>query len=167
MSFMNDASLGRWAYKNVQPLNIKHLQPASLDLTWSGVYRLPERHTPTGWSEPIEAETLTLGHLSFALLGTTEHLVMPADQVGLLVGRSTPTRRGIIQMGTGIVEPGFQGNLTLEIFIVYPWPIMLQRGERLVQLLLAGLDQPPAIPYAEIGHYMHQTGATPPVEGNR
>lgn len=167
MSFMRDKSLLDWATNGgVMSPNYIHVQPASIDLTWSGLYRIPDRWSKDGWSEQLETNVLVMDRLQFFLLGTTEYIGMPGDKAGMLIERSTPARSGLVLLPAGLVEPDFCGQLTLEAFSIYPWPIEIKKGDRLVQMVVGDMDDFPAVSYARIGHYQGQTGATPPVKDN-
>ena len=58
------------------------------------------------------------------------------------------------------IDPGFQGNLTLELVNHGPDPIALRAGEPIAQILFLELDQATDRPYN--GKYMHQTKAAHP-----
>jgi dCTP deaminase len=96
------------------------------------------------------------------LLGTTiEYVRMPRDLTGLPHDKSTPARCGIVIQNT-VVEAGFEGNITMEIYNYQPFPVTLRAGEGVCQILfLRGL--PCRTSYAErMGKYMGQVGTTLP-----
>lgn len=93
--------------------------------------------------------------LSFYLGGTKERLVFPDDLMAFVELRSTWARRGLILPPT-IVDAGFKGNLTLEIFATLG--VKIPYGERFAHLIFAKTSGP-AEPYR--GKYQGQSGVTP------
>ena len=72
----------------------------------------------------------------FVLSATLEWIKLPANVSGLLTGKSSLGRRGlIIEMALG-VHPGFVGCLTLELANVGEVPIRVSPGTRICQLFL-------------------------------
>jgi len=71
---------------------------------------------------------------SFALAQTVEYFKMPRDVLGLVVGKSTYARCGLIINCTPI-EPEFQGTITLEISNTTPLPAKVYSNEGIGQLL--------------------------------
>ena len=166
-----DSELESWAKSGgILPYNPRHLNPASLDLTWSGLYRRPvlnlkallyprQRLLLWVWSSERAAESVTLHRGQFVLLDTTEFIHMPANCTGLIFEKSSIARQGLDHLLAGYVDPGFEGTLTLEHYQLAPWKITITRGDRLVQLVLARCEQVPRRSYA--GHYQGQRGPTP------
>jgi dCTP deaminase len=77
------------------------------------------------------------------LSSTVEQIRMPNDHAGLYDGSTTLARIGITShMGSMLVSPGSQGNLTLEIFNASDASFELKAGMRIGQLLVLKLDTP-------------------------
>jgi len=86
----------------------------------------------------------------FHLGSTIEYIRMPNDLVGRLEGRSSLGRLGIVIHSTaGYIDPGFEGNLTLEISNLGTKPVLLAPKMRICQLSLELLSSPAEIPYGE------------------
>lgn len=100
---------------------------------------------------PAEFEPLT-----FALAATREILTFPDDLMAFVELRSTWARSGLLLPPT-IVDAGFSGNLTLEIFAARRLPVPY--GERFAHLIFARLTGP-SMPYR--GKYQGQRGITGP-----
>lgn len=99
------------------------------------------------------------------LLGTTEEVIrVPDDLVARLDGRSTYGRHGIIIHATaGYIDPGFKGQVTLEIYNLGSRPVRLHIGERIGQVVFTTMTSPAVRPYGgTTSKYMHQQGATAP-----
>ena len=91
----------------------------------------------------------------FHLACTREVLTLPDDLMAFVCLRSTYARLGILLPST-VVDAGFSGNLTLEIFATRP--VLAPYGERFAHLVFARLTGPAAL-YA--GKYQGQWGITP------
>lgn len=96
------------------------------------------------------------------LLGTTlEYVRMPRDLTGLLQDKSTPARCGIVIQNT-VVEAGFEGMITMEIYNCQPFPVLLRSGEGICQMLFLR-GNPCRTSYADRnGKYMDQSETTLP-----
>jgi dCTP deaminase len=96
--------------------------------------------------------------LEFYLGSTREQLTMPNDLMAFVELRSTWARSGLLLPPT-IVDAGFCGNLTLEIFAARGG-IVVPYGQRFAHLIFARLTGP-TTPYS--GKYQYQTGVTAPI----
>ncbi len=103
------------------------------------------------------------------VLGTTvEYIKIPDDIACQVHGCSSIGRTGLFVQNAGWVDPGFEGELTLELFNASSTRLYLEPGQRIAQLSFTYLNSPARNPYR--GRYMNQRGATaarPPVEPNR
>lgn len=101
------------------------------------------------------------------ILGATmERVKIPRQYVGMVNGRSTLGRLGLaIHITAGFIDPGFQGNITLEILNTSSFPIKLTHKMRIAQLVVSALRGTVEIPYGDPrgnNKYQGQRGATPP-----
>lgn len=136
------------------------LQPASVDLTLSGDFRLPfatgtEIHQDYFYIEPGQC-----------LLGTTvERIEVPTDMVARVEGKSSWGRRFILAHATaGFIDPGFRGQITLELVNLSKVSQALPVGSPICQISFHWVDQPVSRPYGSPGlcnHYQDQKGVTP------
>lgn len=94
----------------------------------------------------------------FMLATTREYIVLPDDLGAAVWGRSSIGRAGLFVHNAGWVDPGFRGELTLELFNALPVAIKLESGTRICQITLERIDRPVANPYS--GKYTEQRGAT-------
>jgi deoxycytidine triphosphate deaminase len=97
---------------------------------------------------------LTKNMAHTALAHTAEDLYMPPDLAAQVVDKSTHARMFCSAFNT-YVDPGFCGNLTLELVNLGPEPIVLRKGDPIIQLIFTRLDYPTVMPYS--GKYQHQT----------
>ena len=94
-----------------------------------------------------------------ALAYTMEDFHMPENVCGVVMDKSTYARQFMSAMNT-FIDPGFKGNLTLELVNHGPDPIDLRAGDPVAQILFLELDQATDRPYT--GKYQHQTKAAHP-----
>jgi len=150
----NDVALHEWADNGgVEPYNLENINPASIDLSWSGKYCVAGF---SAWGDIEEVDQIDLQPGYFYLLDTAEYITMPPDCVGKLFLKSSAGRMGIEHLHAGYIDPGFEGTLTLEIEIRVRWPITIYRGTRLVQLTVEEMIDEPVTSYKDIGRYCGQ-----------
>lgn len=109
------------------------------------------------------AITVMPGHEGFLLGTTMESIVMPDDVVARVEGRSSLGRLGLrVHSTAGFIDPGFRGQITLEIDLVGKYPVRLTPGMRIAQLSFEPLNAPAEAPYGvkKNSKYQDQRGAT-------
>jgi dCTP deaminase len=94
----------------------------------------------------------------FVLATTMEYIRMPDDLTAFVEGRSSIGRLGLFIQNAGWVDPGFEGEITLELYNASNRSIKLESGRRIGQLVFAQMDCPAEKPYS--GKYQGQRGAT-------
>ncbi len=95
----------------------------------------------------------------FVLLSTKEFIEFPNDIMGSCNIRSTVARTGLMCPPT-IVDAGFRGNLTIEIYNTTKKDIIIHVGDRFLHVVLSYLKTPCSIPYQ--GKYQDQKKVTVP-----
>jgi dCTP deaminase len=99
----------------------------------------------------------------FLLGSTLETLKVPNDLVARVEGRSSYGRLGIIVHATaGYIDPGFEGDITLEMQNLGNAPVKLYPEDRICQVVFETMTSEAETPYGdkEDTKYMGQTGAT-------
>jgi len=99
----------------------------------------------------------------FVLGSTLETLNVPNNLVARIEGRSSYARLGLIpHAAAGFVDPGFQGNITLEIQNLGNVPITIYPEDRICQVVFETMTSESENPYGDKkdSKYMGQTGAT-------
>ena len=92
---------------------------------------------------------LVLHPRQFVLAMTEERITLPADVGARIEGRSSWGRLGVIVHSTaGYVDPGFEGNLALEMSNIGYFPILLYPGVKICQLAFETLSSPAEVPYS-------------------
>ena len=155
----------------ITPFEPKNLQAASLDITLSSSFSIigykndtkTNKVTVLDLSEPItykhvETDEFILYPRHFALASTVEYIKLPNDISVNVQGRSSIGRTGVFIQNAGWVDPGFAGQITLELFNAGTCAIKLHKGMRIGQLIFSKMSTPTDIPYN--GKYQYQKGAT-------
>jgi dCTP deaminase len=132
------------------------VQPASIDLTLGNDFIVNGARYALSASCPIAPREFLLGT-------TVERVKVPNGYVAKVEGRSTWARKGLVIENAGIVDPGFQGQLTLEMYNLSPDTLYLPLGERICQIMFMRMTSAAVRPYGSPGlgsHYQNQKGAT-------
>lgn len=148
---------------NVSELNI---QPASLDITIGNTFSFPDETVSDGIIrmdvplkyKVVEQGTYLLMPGQFVLATTEQYFKIPNDLTAFVEGRSSIGRLGLFIQNAGWVDPGFEGQITLELFNASRYAIEIKAGVRVGQLVFSPTDSPVANAYN--GKYQGQIGAT-------
>lgn len=145
----------------IEPLEDYLIQPASIDLRLGNHFlKVDENDFETiRLDDPIkyvemEMDEIIIPPLSFLLATTMEYIKLPQDLTAFVEGRSSIGRIGLFVENAGWVDPGFEGELTLELYNANRQPIRLVAGRRICQLVFAQMDRPASVPYR--GKYQGQ-----------
>ena len=149
----------------VSPLQKEQVQPASVDIRLGNTFRIVE-DCPSGTMtldaeipyKTVRADRYILLPGQFVLATTMEYVRLGADLTAFVEGRSSLGRMGLFVQNAGWVDPGFEGEITLELFNANRCALELRSGRRVGQLVFAQLDEAAKNPYA--GKYQGQRGAT-------
>lgn len=148
----------------IKPLLDYQIQPASIDLRLGTSFlKIDENMMEVMTLDKeinyvsIESDEIVLPPNSFLLAATMESIELPPDITAFVEGRSSIGRMGLFIQNAGWVDPGFKGQITLELYNANRLPIRLTSGRRICQLVLAQLDQEAVNPYK--GKYFGQKNA--------
>lgn len=154
-------------FLQIAPFRVECVQPASYDVHLSD--SLLNYSHPAGGAIPegmIPEGVEVLAVLppgGFALASTLETVHIPRYLACELAGKSTIGRMGVqIHATAGWIDPGFNGQITLELYNSSPKPFPLVAGMAIGQLVFHELKNPCTMAYGRRGHYQGQAGATPP-----
>lgn len=155
---------------SIDAFNDDHLQAASYDVhlhpqilvlndALPGVLD-PKVDTTDQWVQiEIPEDGYTIGFGRFILGSTLQQIAIGRKLIGQLEGRSSLGRLGLMVHSTaGYVDPGFQGQVTLELSCVHPRGIRLYPGMPIGQL---AFDDCLGVEQLYEGKYQHQRGPTP------
>jgi dCTP deaminase len=98
-----------------------------------------------------------------ALASTLESISIPDDLVGWLDGRSSLARLGLmVHVTAHRIDPGWQGQIVLEIFNSGKLPLALRPGMDICAINFETLSSPAQKPYnkRQDAKYRNQTGPT-------
>lgn len=149
----------------VEPIEKEQIQPASIDIRLGNTFSVVE-DTSTGiinLENEIKYKTITTDSYillpnQFVLATTMEYFDLPDDLTAFVEGRSSLGRMGLFIQNAGWVDPGFKGEITLELYNANRCAIELKAGRRVGQLVFAKMDETALNPYN--GKYQGQRGAT-------
>ncbi len=144
----------------IDPLDEKDIQPASVDLHIdNGILVFKNSSEPfidlrkelPNLTEKIEIQKevpFMLHPGEFVLASTIERIKLGTNVVGRLEGKSSLGRVGLLIHSTaGYVDPGWDGQLTLELTNVAKLPITLYYGMRIGQISFLSLSSEAENPY--------------------
>lgn len=149
----------------ISPLTKEQVQPASVDIRLGNTFSIVE-DSPSGVItleneieyKTIQTDTYVLLPGQFVLATTMEYFDLPDNITAFVEGRSSLGRMGLFIQNAGWVDPGFRGEITLELFNANRCAIELKAGRRVGQLVFAEMDNTALNPYN--GKYQGQRGAT-------
>lgn len=148
----------------IEPITGEQIQPASVDVRLGTHFLKIDENSIEGLSldKPakyveLESQEIIIPPLTFLLATTKEYIKLPNNLTAFVEGRSSIGRLGLFIQNAGWVDPGFEGEITLELFNANRLPIRLQSGRRIAQLVFAQMDEAAEEPYR--GKYQGQRNA--------
>jgi dCTP deaminase len=149
----------------ISPIEKEQIQPASVDVRLGNTFCIVEDSSSgiitletAVQYKTIKTDTYVLLPGQFVLATTMEYFVLPDNLTAFVEGRSSLGRMGLFIQNAGWVDPGFKGEITLELFNANRCAIELKAGRRIGQLVFAEMDDTALNPYN--GKYQGQKGAT-------
>lgn len=95
-----------------------------------------------------EGDEFVLHPGDFVLGTTMERVAIPDDLIAHVEGRSSLGRLAIVVHATaGLCDPGYEGQITLELSNLGAAPVALSPGMRISQLTFTELTEPAEVPY--------------------
>lgn len=170
MATLVDFQLRHYGPELINPFNAEKVQVASIDLTLGTGFRLYtadddggviDLHDIHDYTVPVEIDPergFILDTHAFVLAHTVEVVNVPTNMVARLEGKSSLSRFGLIIHATGgFVDPGWEGQLTLEMSNVGRLPIKMYPGDDICQIAYEFTAAPAAGGYN--GRYQGARGA--------
>lgn len=151
----------------VQPASVDCLLGSEISQMADGLAIDPYKAPEVRWHHQVvpAGEAFRLGRGGFVLGHTVETYQFPADIMGFVNGKSSLARLGLaIHVTAGVCDPGFEGQITLELSNIGPRDILLWPGMPIAQMVFARLDCAAERPYGAPGlgsRYQGQSGVTP------
>jgi dCTP deaminase len=143
----------------IDDLSDEQIQAGWVDLSLGNQFRMFKTTSqpyidvkdPTDHTEKItigENAPFIIHPGEFVLGQVKEKIMLPADLAAYVDGRSSLGRIGIVvHVTSGFVDPGFAGNLVLEMTNVGKMPVALHPGMRICKLVLFKLSSAAERPY--------------------
>ncbi len=166
---------------HIEPFDPARVQPASYDLSLGDHLIIYERYSPGRPGRAIDPRMASeefchpflldpdpqyafqLKQGEFVLGVTSERITLSDSVLAQLNGKSSLGRLGLVVHSTaGFVDPGWKGNLTLELSNANPTPIKLYPGMLIAQLVFSQLRTAAQNPYGSKerpGKYRGDDGA--------
>ena len=149
----------------ISPYSPDCLQPASYDV------HLSSEFIDFGDTVKHKCLEMTLKPMQFMLGSTYETLTIPSHLVGRVEGKSSLARLGLmVHITAGFIDPGFSGNITLELLNVSRVPITLIAGMKIAQISFQRLLTPCARPYGSkdlMSKYQNSVGTVASKRGSK
>jgi dCTP deaminase len=161
----------------IDPYDPSMVQPSSVDLRCDPNFRVFENHRyalidPKAPQDGLttnvlvsDSEPFILHPGEFVLGSTLETVGLADDIVARLEGKSSLGRLGLLIHSTaGFIDPGFKGQVTLELSNVANLPIAIYPRMKIGQISFYQMTTPAEFPYGspELGSkYQGQSGPTP------
>jgi len=142
-----------------EPMTSESMQPASIDCHLGNDREMETISLDTEIKyRKFTADEITIPANSFLLATTREYIKIPDNITAFVEGRSSIGRMGLFIQNAGWVDPGFEGQITLELYNANSLPIRLKAGRRVCQLVFCKMDQKALTPYN--GKYQGQRNTT-------
>lgn len=138
----------------IDPYDLNQVNPASYDLRIGGdvIDLATGQRTNHTYGDPIH-----LYHGKAILATTIEKVALPSDIAGWVALKSSAARSGVDHALAGWIDPGFIGQITLELSAHRE--VTLTVGQRICQIVFHQCALPAVAPYN--GRYQYQVGVTP------
>lgn len=159
----------------IDPFSASQVNPASYDLT---LYpRLKVAHAVEDQRVPLDLRDVNGEYLSdlklygqdgytlkpgeFVLGSTVEYIELGNDVAARVEGKSSLARMGLaVHVTGGFIDPGFRGQITLEIVNLFHRPLIIYPNMRIAQIAFSPIKGEVESSYARVGHYQGQQGPT-------
>ena len=133
----------------IMPFDKNRLQAGSYDLSLGGVFYVPMVPEDTRYIDPLSCFPSYTKHMTSVILpphgfclGVTAEYVefVSSELMGFVHGKSTVGRWGITVHTAGLIDSGFRGHLTLELYNHNNFAILLTESMKIAQMTVHLLD---------------------------
>ena len=161
---VSDLGIKKLIKKGYLPKGLK-IGPSSIDLTLANSFSWPDpENKKIILGEPVKHKIIKTNQFilkpnDFVLASTNEIIRVPDYMAAYVEGRSSIGRLGLQVQNAGFIDAGFHGQITLELDNQSAFPIILNKGVRICQIVFLKMENNAEKPYA--GKYKGQSGATP------
>ncbi len=143
-------------------LDKDQIGPASIDLRLDNIFKFfridkfsfldTKQPLPKNFMDEVrlkDSERFIIHPGSFILAGTKEYVGVGEDIVATVEGKSSLARMGILVHTAGFIDPGFEGNITLEISNQSNVPVALYPNMYICQIAVSPLSSKAETPYGK------------------
>lgn len=147
----------------IEPYEPEQQNPASYDVRLGEKILVEQRPTTPGgaeWREvDISEREYMLAPSEFVLAHTIEYVRIPVELECIFQLKSSRGREGYEHALAGYIDPGFHGQVTLELTNLRRYKSLpLKAGLLIGQLRFSKVDEPPHRPYSMTGRYNNDLG---------
>lgn len=150
-------------YQIINEFNPEQVEPASYDLSLADKILLERNYSKAiGMDEEVEyiptsINDRPLNPQEFVLASTQEYISLPDNLAAFVTGKSTIGRKAIeVHQTAAWIDPGYQGNITLEIINNSSNRRKLKAGELIAQIVFFKVSGTVLEPYD--GRYQGANG---------
>lgn len=155
-----DSWIKEWASAGgIEPFKDDLVNPASLDVRLGNTWIFPNGRD--GQPQHLKSDSVFLHPGEVVLATTKEYVKIPRTVAADLKLKSSIGRQWINHCLAGWIDPGFSGEITLELQNIGPNPVELRADMRIAQLIFFQMESAPDKDYSQTGRYQGQRGATP------
>lgn len=157
------------------PIISQGLSSFGYDITLSDEFMKPLEHKyfvvdplnidPDNYRK-FHTDTLIIPPNDFVLAQSVEYFDIPANVMGIVLGKSTYARCGILANFTPL-EPGWRGYITIELSNTGKKPVMIRANQGIAQVLFFASENVPRNTYGDQGTYQDQEKILLPMGSNR
>ena len=181
MAILSDKDIRKYLEEGkieIKPiLDEKQIQPSSVDMRLGDEFKVfkvirkayidpKDEDDISSYMEEVkvpQGEAFIIHPNEFALATTAEYVKIPDDLVARVEGRSSMGRLGVtMHVTAGFIDPGFEGNITLEISNIGAMPVALYPGQRVCQIVFETMTSPAEVPYGHPSRNSKYMGQTRP-----
>ena len=167
MCFLPDHEITALGSDLIQPFRPENVEPSSIDCRLANELLVPELSDvscidldspPPAFMKHVKIDDGYILRPGKFVLGVTEETVtLPDNIVGKIEGKSSIGRFAlIVHVTAGFIDPGFKGQVTLEMVNLLEIPIILRPGKKICQIAFAWMHTPAENPYQ--GRYQNSRG---------
>lgn len=144
--------------------------PCSIDLQLGNEFIIPQASSLSVYSRSafeltysfphqwIQSDNIVIEPHQFILATTIETITIPDDCMGEIYGRSSIGRQGLQVQNAGLLDSGWTGQVTLELYNQAPYALILRAGQYICQMAVWRMEGKAKQPYS--GKYQNQSGVT-------
>ena len=95
-------------------------------------------------------ETKTIYRDNSAIFSTGLYMAIPTGYVGMIVSRSGLSFKHNIEVGAGIIDSGYRGEIKIHLYNHSGDSIKINKGDRIAQLIIIKHESPSFIPVDQL-----------------